>query len=167
MNRYVLGAFNVKMFRVCHSIPDAMGLAISTPVGTVVHSGDFKFDHTPIDGRPSDFATLAELGSKGVLLLLSDSTYSELPGYTPSERDIDDSLDRIIGKAKGRVIVATFASLIARVQQIVDIALKHNRKVCVEGRSMVESVKMASKLGYLNIPEGTLINLEQLRDTAP
>ena len=161
--RIRLGAFNVKMFRVCHSIPDAMGLAISTPIGTVVHSGDFKFDHTPVDGRPSDFATLAELGSKGVLLLLSDSTYAELPGYTPSEKVIDDTLDRIIGKAKGRVIVATFASLIARVQQVVDVAVKHDRKVCVEGRSMVESVKMASKLGYLNIPEGTLINLEQLR----
>ncbi|MFQ5934479.1 MAG: ribonuclease J, partial [Dehalococcoidia bacterium] len=133
-DRLSLGAFQVEPFRVCHSIPDAMGLAIDTPIGTLVHTGDFKFDHTPVDGRPSDLGRLAELGSKGVLLLLSDSTYVELPGYTPSEQVVSNSLDRIMAKAEGRVIVTTFASLISRVQQVVDAAVAHDRKVCVEGR---------------------------------
>ncbi|MFQ5872656.1 MAG: ribonuclease J [Dehalococcoidia bacterium] len=161
-DRLKLGAFQVEMFRVCHSIPDAMGLAIGTPIGTVVHSGDFKFDHTPVDGRPSDLSRLAQLGAEGVLLLLSDSTYAELPGYTPSERVVSGTMDRIMAKAEGRVIVSTFASLISRVQQVVDAAVMHNRKICVEGRSMVETVKMATKLGYLNIPEGTLVSLDEV-----
>lgn len=160
--RLDLGAFQVEMFRVCHSIPDAMGLAIDTPLGTVIHTGDFKFDHTPVDGRASDFAKLASLGDEGVLLLLSDSTYVELPGYTPSEKEIDDTLDRIMAKAEGRVIVSTFASLVSRVQQVVDAAVAHNRKVCVEGRSMVETVKMAIKLGYLDAPEGAIVSLEEI-----
>ena len=160
--RLDLGAFQVSMFRVCHSIPDAMGLAIDTPVGTVVHTGDFKFDHTPVDGRASDFAKLASLGDEGVLLLMSDSTYAELPGYTPSEKKIDDALDRIMAKAEGRVIVSTFASLVSRVQQVVDAAVAHNRKVCVEGRSMVETVKMAIRLGYLDVPEGAIVSQEEI-----
>ena len=158
-----LGAFQVEMFRVCHSIPDAMGLAVRTPIGTVVHTGDFKLDHTPVDGQPSDLGKLAELGAQGVLLLLSDSTYVELPGYTPSERVVASTLDNIMGRAEGRVIVATFASLVSRVQQVVDAAIKHNRKICVEGRSMIETVKMATALGYFNIPDGTLVNLDESR----
>ena len=161
-DRLDLGAFQVEMFRVCHSIPDAMGLAIDTPLGTVVHTGDFKFDHTPVDGRASDFGKLASLGDAGVFLLLSDSTYAELPGYTPSEKEIDDTLDRVMAKAEGRVIVSTFASLVSRVQQVVDAAVANNRKVSVEGRSMVETVKMAIRLGYLDVPEGTIVSLEEI-----
>ena len=162
-DRLTLGSFAVEMFRVCHSIPDSMGLIVRTPIGTVVHTGDFKVDHTPIDGRPSDFSKLAKLGSQGVLLLLSDSTYAELPGYTPSERVVSNTLDRLMGRAEGRVIVSTFASLVARVQQVVDAAVTHNRKVCVEGRSMVETVGIATKLGYLNIPKGTLVSLQEMK----
>ena len=127
------GAFEVTFFRVCHSIPDAMGLAIRTPLGIVVHTGDFKIDHTPVDGLPTDFSHLNELASDGVLLLLSDSTYAEHAGYTPSETVVTGALDRIIGDAPGRVIVATFASLISRVQQVIDAADRHNRLVAVMG----------------------------------
>ncbi|MCH8086811.1 MAG: ribonuclease J [Chloroflexi bacterium] len=158
---FFIGAFQVEMFRVCHSIPDSMGLIIHTPVGTVVHSGDFKFDHTPVDGQPADLARLARLGAEGVHLLLSDSTYAELPGYTPSERVVSDALNLIMGEAEGRVIVATFASLVSRVQQVIDAAVAHGRKVCIEGRSMVETVQLATKLGYLHIPEGALVSLEE------
>ncbi|MEE9198449.1 MAG: ribonuclease J, partial [Dehalococcoidia bacterium] len=161
-DRLNLGAFEVEMFRVCHSIPDSMGLVIRTPIGTVVHTGDFKLDHTPVDGRPSDFSKLAKMGSQGVLLLLSDSTYAELPGYTPSEKVVSATLDTIMGGAQGRVIIATFASLVSRVQQVIDAAVKHNRKVSVVGRSMVGTVGMATDLGYLDIPEGTLVGLEEL-----
>lgn len=151
-----LGAFSVEFFRVCHSIPDAMGVVIRTPVGNVVHTGDFKFDHTPVDGKRSDFGKLAAIGSEGVKLLMSDSTYAEIPGYTPSEQVVGETLTRVIGQAEGRVIIATFASLISRVQQVVDAAVKHDRKVVVVGRSMQNNVQMAIRLGYLNIPDGTL-----------
>ena len=161
-DRVSLGVFEVEMFRVCHSIPDAMGLVIDTPVGTVVHTGDFKFDHTPVDGYTFDFTRLVELGAEGVLLLLSDSTYAEIPGYTPSEQVVGETLDSVMGRAEGRVIVSTFASLVSRVQQVVDAAVRHNRKVCVEGRSMVETVQMAIKLGYLAIPKGTLVSLDEI-----
>ena len=162
-----LGKFAVEFFRVCHSIPDAMGLAIRTPEGTVVHTGDFKFDHTPVDGKPSDFGKLAQFGMEGVLLLLSDSTYAELPGYTPSEQVVGETLDRVIGEAPGRVLVATFASLISRVQQVVDAAVKHQRRVFVIGRSMVGNVQMAIKLGYLNVPPGVLANADELKGLPP
>jgi ribonuclease J len=162
-----LGAFQVEFFRVCHSIPDAMGLAIRTPAGLVVHSGDFKIDHTPVDNLPTDFTRLAEICSGGVLLLLSDSTYAEVPGYTPSERVLDDSLDRIIGAAPARVMVATFASLISRVQQVVNAAVRHNRKVAVVGRSMVNNVAMAQKMGYLRIPDGTHLPLSEIKGLPP
>ncbi len=161
-----LGAFEIEYYRVCHSIPDAMGLAIRTPVGTVVHSGDFKFDHTPVDGKGSDLGKLAEIGSEGVLLLMSDSTYAEVPGYTPSEQVVGQTLERVVGGAPGRVIVATFASLISRVQQVIDAAVKHNRRVGVVGRSMVANVQMATKLGYLKAPPGVLARPDEL-DTLP
>ena len=164
---FSLGAFSVETFKVCHSIPDSMGLIIRTPVGTVVHTGDFKFDHTPVDGQPADLAKLAQLGDEGVHLLLSDSTYAELPGYTPSEQTVGDVLHQIMNEAEGRVIVATFASLVSRVQQVIDAAVDDGRKVCVEGRSMVETVHLASKLGYLDIPEETLISLEEAQRLAP
>ena len=151
-----MGAFSIEYFRVCHSIPDAMGVVVRTPVGNVVHTGDFKFDHTPIDGKRSDMAKLAAIGNEDVLLLMSDSTYAEIPGYTPSEQVVSETMNRVIGQAKGRVIVATFASLISRVQQVVDAAVLHGRKVGIVGRSMQNNVQMAMRLGYLNIPEGTL-----------
>ena len=160
-------SFEVSWFRVCHSIPDAMGIAIGTPVGTVIHTGDFKIDHTPVDGRIFDLPTLAHYGDDGVLLLLSDSTYAEVPGYTTSERVVGEALDRAIGEAEGRVLVATFASLVSRVQQVVDAAAKYGRKVSIVGRSMVDTVKVATELGYLKVPEGTLVPLAQTRKLPP
>ena len=162
-----LGALNVEFFRVCHSIPDAMGLIIRTGLGPVVHTGDFKMDHTPVDGVPTDFARLARLAEEGVFLLLSDSTYAEIPGYTPSETVVSDALDRIIGDAPGRVMVATFASLISRVQQVIDAASKHGRRVAVAGRSMVDNVAMATKMGYLKAPDGVLVRLSDTKDLPP
>ena len=158
-----LGRFTAEFFRVCHSIPDAMGLAIQTPLGMVIHTGDFKIDHTPVDGHLTDFHRLAQLASEGVFLLFSDSTYAELPGYTPSEQVVGDTLKRVIGEAPGRVIVATFASLIARIQQVIDAAVIYNRKVAVVGRSMVNNVKMTVKMGYLSAPDGTLVSLNEIR----
>jgi ribonuclease J len=162
-----MGKFRVEFFRVCHSIPDAMGLAIDTPVGTVIHTGDFKIDHTPVDGHTIDLATLAERGSQGVLLLCSDSTYAELAGFTPSEQIMSEALDRVIGEAEGRVMVATFASLISRIQQVVQAAHKHSRKVGIVGRSMVDNVNMACEMGYLDLPDGILVSLQQARNLPP
>ncbi len=159
--------FKVTWFRVCHSIPDAMGLIIDTPLGAVVHTGDFKIDHTPVDGHTIDLAALAQRGSQGVLLLCSDSTYAELPGYTPSEQIMSDALDRAIGAAPGRVMVATFASLISRVQQVINAAERHKRKVSIVGRSMVDNVRMAADMGYLNIPQDMLLPLHQTRSLPP
>ena len=160
-------SFEVSWFRVCHSIPDAMGIAIGTPLGTVIHTGDFKIDHTPVDGRIFDLPSLAHYGDDGVLLLCSDSTYAEVPGYTTSERVVGEALDRAIGEAEGRVLVATFASLVSRVQQVVDAAVKYDRKVSIVGRSMVDTVKVATELGYLKVPEGTLVPLGQTRKLPP
>ena len=156
--RFRVGAFQVEFFRVCHSIPDAMGLAIETPLGMVIHTGDFKIDHTPIDSQPMDFIALARLAGDGALLLLSDSTYAEVKGYTESEQVVGRALDRLIGEAPGRVMVATFASLISRVQHVVDSAVKYDRKVAVVGRSMANNVKMARKMGYLDVPDGVLVS---------
>jgi ribonuclease J len=157
----------VEFVRVTHSIPDSCGLAIRTPVGTVIHSGDFKLDHTPVMGEPTDLPRWAELGRQGVLLLLSDSTYAESPGYTPSEQVVGESLDRIMATAPGRVIVATFASLISRVQQVIDAAYRNGRRVFVTGRSMVDNVQMALELGYLNVPENVLTPIDQLSRMQP
>jgi len=164
--KYSLGNFLIEPFPVCHSIPDAIGIIINTPVGVVVHSGDFKIDYTPVDNKPTDLARLAQLGAQGVLLLLSDSTYVELPGYTPSERVVGETLDQIIANAPGRVIIATFSSLVSRIQQIIDAATKHNRHVFVTGRSMKNIVKMAAELGYLKIPTGTMRQFDDLHKFA-
>jgi ribonuclease J len=158
-----LGKFAIESFSVCHSIPDSVGLVIHTPLGTVVHSGDFKIDYTPTICEATNFNQLASLGAKGVLLLLSDSTYAELPGYTPSERVVSDTLDRIVSEAKGRVIITTFASLISRVQQVFDVAVKHGRRVFIIGRSMKEIVSMALKTGYLTAPPGIICRLDELK----
>ena len=158
-----LGHFSVEFFRVCHSIPDAMGIALRTPVGMVVHTGDFKIDHTPVDGRPTDFAALAELTAEGVLLMCSDSTYAEVEGYTASEQVVGETLDRVIGDADGRVIVSSFASLISRIQQVINAAARHDRKVTVVGRSMVNNVKMALNMGYLQDPDETVVPISHSR----
>lgn len=160
---FEVGGMQAEFFRVAHSIPDACGLAFHTAAGTVVHTGDFKFDHTPVDGRPTDMAKLAQLGSRGVKLLMSDSTYADKPGYTPSEKVLGSSLLRLIGEAPGRVIIACFASLISRIQQIIDAAIICNRKVLVVGRSMQDNVNMAQDLGYLYAPDNVLINVDDLR----
>jgi ribonuclease J len=158
-----LRKFRVEFFPVCHSIPDSVGLIIYTPIGTIVHSGDFKLDYTPVDGKPTDLSRLAQLGAQGVLLLLSDSTYAELPGYTLSERVVGQTLDHVMANAPGRVIVTTFASLVSRIQQVIDAAAKHQRRVVVIGRSMSDTVKMALELGYLNAPEGILARLDEVK----
>ena len=157
-----LGSITAEYFQVCHSIPDACGIALHTPAGVVVHTGDFKIDHTPVDGKKLDMQRLAELGRDGVLLLLSDSTYAEEPGYTPSEQVVGAALDDVMGDAPGRVLVATFASLIARVQQVLNAAVKHNRKVAVVGRSMVDNVRMAMENGYIQAPGGTVLALKEM-----
>jgi ribonuclease J len=157
-----LGRFKVEFFRVSHSIPDSVGLVIHTPLGIVVHSGDFKLDHTPVDGKAIDLAWVASLGAQGVLAFFSDSTYAELEGYTPSERVVGETLDRIIGEAEGRVIIASFASLISRIQQVIDAATKHGRRVFVVGRSMVNNIRMASELGYLKLPPGGISHIAEL-----
>jgi ribonuclease J len=158
-----LGKFKFEFFEVCHSIPDSVGIIIYTPVGTVVHTGDFKLDYTPVDGRPTNLARLSQLGAQGVILLMADSTYAELPGYTPSERVVGETLDRIMSNATGRVIVTTFSSLIARIQQVIDSAARYQRKVFIVGRSMNDTVKMSMELGYLSAPEGVLGRLEESR----
>lgn len=156
-----MSPFRVEFFHVNHSIPDGVGLGIRTPVGLVVHSGDFKFDHSPVDGKRTDFAKLAELGGRGVLLLLSDSTNSETPGYTPSEQVIGETFSRVFAGAKGRVIVATFASNISRVQQVIDTACSYGRSVAVVGRSMVNNVRIARELGYLDVADDVLVSVDQ------
>ena len=166
--RYRFGsAFSVTWFRVGHSIPDAMGMAIETPLGTIIHTGDFKIDHTPVDGQTIDLAALAGYGSQGVLLLLSDSTYAELPGYTLSERVVGDALNQAIRDAEGRVMVATFASLISRVQQVVDAAARYHRKVGLVGRSMVDNVNVATEMGYLSVPPDLIVPLGEARRLEP
>ena len=154
-----LGAFQLKFFHVCHSIPDGVGIAIKTPIGTVVHSGDYKFDQTPVDGIGPDFHTLGELGGEGVLALFADSTYADRPGYTPSERTIYDSFESAFAEAPGRVIVSTFASLISRIQQVLDVSADFGRKVVVVGRSMENNVPIAIDLGYLKPPDGIFIEI--------
>jgi ribonuclease J len=164
---FEFGSITAEFFPVCHSIPDACGIALHTDAGVIVHSGDFKIDHTPVSGKPTELHRLAELGKQGVLLLLSDSTYAENPGFTPSESVVADALDVVIGRAEGRVLVATFASLIARVQQIIDAAVVHGRKVALAGRSMVNNVNMALAKGYLQVPPGTIVDIDELNGLPP
>ncbi|HHX08393.1 MAG TPA: ribonuclease J [Chloroflexi bacterium] len=155
-----IGPFKVDFFHVCHSVPDGVGLGIDTPAGLIVHTGDYKFDHTPVDGRPTDYGKLAELASRGVLALLSDSTNAEQAGWTPSERVVDAAFDRVFQQAKGRIIIATFASLISRMQQVLDTAKRYDRKVAFTGLSMVENARIAKELGYLNYEESQVVSAE-------
>ncbi len=154
-----LGAFRVEFVHMCHSIPDACLLAVHTPLGTIIHTGDFKLDPTPVDDQLCDYEALARLGRDGVLGLFTDCVHVETPGYTPSERVVGKNLDPIIANAPGRVIIATFASLISRVQQIMDIGYKYNRRVALLGRSLHNNVQVAAELGYLNVPPGLLIEV--------
>ena len=158
---FTIGQFRIEFFRVSHSIPDAMGISIETPIGTIIHTGDFKIDHTPVDNRQMDFNHLSRITSNGVILLLSDSTYAEVEGYTESEKIVGQTIFEAINNAKGRVLISTFASLISRIQQVINAAVKTDRKVVIVGRSMQNNVKMAIRNGYLNVPEDTILKLNK------
>ncbi len=162
-----IGPFEVEFFHVCHSIPDSVGLGITCPDGLVVHTGDYKFDPTPVDGWPTDFAKLAEFSGRGVLALLADSTNADKPGWTPSEMVINDSLDKVFRSAPGRIIVASFASLVSRMQQVIDAADRYGRKIAFVGYSMTKNSKMAKKLGYLEIPPDIEVGLEAALNMKP
>jgi ribonuclease J len=166
-DRVTIGPFLVEFFRVNHSIPDGLGLAIHTPAGLIVHSGDFKFDHTPVDGATTDFAKLARLGDEDVMVLLADSTNTESTGFTPSEKVVEDAFDEVFREAPGRVIVATFASLISRVQQVVNCAVRSDRRVVFVGRSMQDNTRMAQELGYLDVPPDVVVNVGELAKLKP
>lgn len=162
-----LNPFKVEFLRVNHSIADAVGLAIQTPAGMVVHTGDFKIDMTPVDGEVFDFARFSALGAKGVLLLMSDSTNAERPGFTKSERLVGNSFDENFRNAKGRIILATFATNVHRLQQAISVAAKYNRKVAIVGRSMVNVVSIATEMGYLKIPRNTIVDIDDINNYPP
>jgi ribonuclease J len=157
-----VGCFSVGFIRVNHSIPDAVGLSIKTPVGMIVHTGDFKLDYTPIDGKMTDFRRFSDLGNKGVLLMLADSTNAERAGHTPSERTVGASFDKAFHNARSRIIVATFSSNVHRIQQVIDTAVRYKRRVAVLGRSMVNVVGISLELGYITAPEGTIIDIDEI-----
>ena len=162
-DRFKLGCFEVEMIHVNHSIADSVALAIKTPIGTVIHTGDFKIDVTPIQGEMIDIARLGQLGKQGVLALLSDSTNVERPGHTDSERKVAEKFDELFKGCEKRIIVTTFASNVQRIQQIVNVAAKYKRKVAVTGRSMENMIKVARELGYMDIPDGVLMDLNQIK----
>jgi ribonuclease J len=157
-----VGPFKAEFFRVSHSIPDSMGIALHTPLGILVHTGDFKLDHTPVDGNVMDFSKISEFSEKKVLLLMSDSTNSERPGITMSEKVVGEAFIDIFARCTGRIIVTTFASNVHRIQQAIDTAVKFNRKVAILGRSMVNNVAIAQELGYMHVNEGTLVEIERI-----
>ncbi|ERL25030.1 ribonuclease J [Mitsuokella sp. oral taxon 131] len=159
-----IGCFSVGFIRVNHSIPDAVGLSIKTPVGMIVHTGDFKLDYTPIDGKMTDFRRFSELGNKGVLVLMADSTNSEREGHTPSESTVGAAFDKAFHSARGRIIVATFSSNVHRIQQVIDTAVRYKRRVAVLGRSMVNVVNISLELGYIKAPEGTIVDIDEIHN---
>jgi ribonuclease J len=165
--RVEIGPFGVEFFHVCHSIPDGVGLGITTPAGLIVHSGDFKFDHTPVDGWPTDYAKLAEFSGRGVLALLADSTNADQPGWTPSETVIDAAFDDLFRAAQGRILIGTFASLISRIQQAVNASERLGRRMALVGTSMLENAKMAQKLGFLEVPDGLIVPIEDALKMPP
>lgn len=166
-DKIVAGPFRLDFIRVNHSIPDAVAIAINTPIGTIIHTGDFKIDHTPVDGQVTQFAKFAEYGERGVLCLLADSTNAERPGFTPSERMVGKTFDDEFRYAKGRIIVATFSSNVHRIQQVVDAATKYGRKVAVIGRSMVNVVNIAKEMGYLKAPDNEIIDIDETHNYTP
>ena len=155
------GCFSVGFIRVNHSIPDAVGLSIKTPVGMIVHTGDFKLDYTPVDGKMTDFRRFSELGNKGVLVMMADSTNAEREGHTPSERTVGAAFEKSFHNARGRIIIATFSSNVSRIQQVIDTAVRYRRKVAVLGRSMINVVNISLELGYIHAPEGTIIDIDE------
>lgn len=159
-----LGKFSVEFISSCHSIPDSVMLAISTPTGTILHTGDFKIDYTPIDGKQMNLGRIAELGNKGILALMSDSTNAERKGFTMSESSVGEVFDKLFMNCKKRIVVATFASNVHRVQQIVDSAVKYNRKIAVCGRSMIKMIETAMKIGYIDAPEDTFIDIDLIKN---
>ena len=163
-DRVTAGAFDLEFLAVNHSIPDALAVALRTVAGTVLHTGDFKMDQLPLDGRLTDLRGFARLGEEGVDLFMADSTNAETPGFTTHERDIEPALERVFANAKKKLIVACFASHVHRVQQVMDAAVRHNRKVVYVGRSMVRNMTVARELGYLRVPENTLIDLKQIEN---
>lgn len=162
-----VGPLEIEFIRVSHSIPDCLAIAIHTPLGIVFHTGDFKIDQTPVDGQVIDFRKMAELGEKGVLLMLSDSTNADRTGFTMSEKVVGNTFDELFGRCEGRIIVTTFASNVHRIQQAIHTAVKYDRKVAIVGRSMVNNVKISHQLGYIDIPEGTLIEMEEISKYPP
>lgn len=162
-----IGPFNVEFAHMCHSIPDGVALGITTGAGLVVHTGDYKFDHTPVDNWPTDYGKLGEWGGRGVLALLADSTNADTPGWTPSERVIDPAFEEVFEDAPGRILVASFASLISRMHQVATAAANHGRKMAFVGRSMQDNAKMARKLGYLNVPNDLIVPLDQALKMKP
>lgn len=161
------GCFNVGFIRVNHSIPDAVGFAIRTPMGMVVHTGDFKLDYTPIDGSMTDFRRFTDLGNKGVLVMMADSTNAERNGHTPSEKTVGAAFERAFRTARKRIIVATFSSNVHRIQQVIDTAVEYKRKVAILGRSMVNVVSISLELGYISAPEGTIIDIDEINRYTP
>jgi ribonuclease J len=165
--KFNIGPFSIEAFRQTHSVPDTVGYAIETPVGLIVISGDFKFDQNPIDGKPTDFKKLAEFGGRGVLALVCDTTNIEQPGITPSESIIKNTFENIFSSAKGRIFLVTFASNFHRIQQAVDVAIKHHRKIAIAGKSLINNIDVARKLKYLNIPDDMFINIRDVNHLPP
>ncbi len=166
-DRLTFGCFTVEFFHICHSIPDAIGVVVHTPIGDVVHATDFKFDPHPVDGKLTDIERLRAFGDRGVLLLMSDSTNADTPGFTPSEQSINGSLEQVMVSAPGRIILATFASNISRVQQVYDLATRHGRRIGVIGRSMINNVRMAINLGFLTIAHDELLSTSEMNSLPP
>lgn len=157
-----LGQFDIEWFRVTHSIPDAVGISLSTPVGRAIITGDFKFDHSPVDNKNVEISKLAEWGDQGVTLLMSDSTGAETPGYSPSEKTLGQTFDRILAESEGRIIIASFSSQINRIQMVIDAAVRHGRKLAFSGRSLLKNVEISVRLGYLKIPAGVIVRIEDI-----
>src|SRR5947207_1935550 len=162
-----LGPFRISFVRMAHSIPDSVAVVLETPAGRIVHTGDYKLDHTPVDGLKTDVGKLAELGNQGVDLLLGDSTNAERPGVTQSERIVGEAFRLVFPLREGRILVASFASNVHRMQQAVDVAVDLGRKVCIVGRSMRKNANIARNLGYMQVPEGVLIRPVDLEDLPP
>jgi ribonuclease J len=158
------GDFNLEFIAVNHSIPDALAVVIKTVAGTVLHTGDFKMDQLPLDGRLTDLRAFARVGEAGLDLFMSDSTNADIPGFTPLEKDIGPVIENVIARSKRRVIVASFSSHVHRVQQVIDAAIANNRKVALVGRSMVRNMQIAQQMGYLNVPDGVLIDSKHATD---
>jgi len=162
-----IGPFKIEPFHVNHSIPDCVGFGINTPYGLIVHTGDYKFDNTPVDGKKPDYAKLANFSERGVKLLLADSTNADKPGWTPSEAVIEPALEKVFQNAKGRILISTFASLLSRVRQVTAVAKKYKRKIAFGGTTMIEYVKMARRIGYLDIPDHMIVDLNAIDQVSP